>query len=208
MLLPFVELAACTTLLCSRLPLMYNLVGLMLPLIKRGWFYYAASALLLQAVATAFELSVSLPVGLAHFVCGGLLGSLLRWLGIQLAPIAVQEHKHALLWFCGELLCCVLAFAYVDSVVPESGFNYGIWLSLILALIWWGAVFFVNTQRLAAPESADFSETQNYQRSFSALLVCMLCFFGTYLFYILPHYAAALLGALFSMLIITALQLY
>lgn len=192
---PFLALEDCG--LCSRLPLLYNLIGMLLPLTGKQWFYFCSIALLLQGVATAFQLSVPLLVGFAHLVPGLLSGCLLRWLHkIQLAPNSVLQHKHAVMWFSGELLCLVLAFPYIDSIVPETGFNYGIWLSLLLLLIWWGAVFFVNHNRLLNSDAGEVYETRLYERSWLLLLGNQLCFVGAYLFHFWPHCAVATFGLL------------
>lgn len=191
--IPFLQLSDC--LACSRLPLAYNLVGLLIPLCGRGWFYLSLMAIAAEAVALALGLGIYFLAGLLHFGIGLSAGLVLALIfRVQLTPKSVSTHHHSHMWFCGELLTVILPYAYVDSINPDTGFNYGIWLSFVLLLVWWGILFFSNYHRV------ESTETARYERNFLFLLVAVICFHFPYLFHTVSHYITGPVGCVLTLL--------
>jgi hypothetical protein len=170
---------------CSRLSLLYSFYGFVLPLFGEQWPYFALLLGVLAAVSYVFEVGLALLPGLFHLLLGTALGFYTYVILKRpiLLPSKVAKHRHAILWFMGELLLLVLAFVTVDLYIPETGFNYGLWLSAVLFAIWWGILFFVNLlQNVPSPAavatSAELSpETRDFMQTYILLLIYGLTFY-------------------------------
>jgi len=147
---------------CSRLSLLYCLLGF-LTLLLPDWkpFYFAGVLALLVGLGTALEKGLPLGFAILYLVLGAALGLEARlllqkpWHGSKrqaLTPTLLAsskaQHKHSTVLFFANLLALVLVFPFVDASIPDTGFNYGVWLALLGFLLWWGAVFFINLQKV------------------------------------------------------------
>jgi len=134
---------------CSRLSIVYCLFGLLTVLLGKKSINFGIVVIVLILLGFAFDKGLTLVESIVYLGVGAALGAeLYMLLG---TPVLMAEsklkHKHSMVLFFAQLVALLLAFPFVDATIPETGFIYGVWLSMLGFLQWWAFVMFINLKK-------------------------------------------------------------
>lgn len=180
----------------SNFPILYAVYGYLAPFFAWQTLPYYIVFLLPLALLLGAGIEALLYSGF-----GAALGSLAVYalhIPRALVPEEVRAHRHTFFWFFLELALASIAFLLVDLHVPETGFAYGVFITIVLFLLWWGLFFFSNFIRLGE----HGVELQSRQLTLSGTYITFLLFGETMLLFaaipgIKPLLALPLSGAAF-----------
>jgi len=126
---------------------------------------------------------------------------------VALAPHNFRKHKYKLILLLVELAVAALAFAFVDEIVPETGFQSGVWLSFLWYTLWWGIVFFINF-KYGAYEAKTANDRVLYCQTYIVWWTALLPYYVAASLPYISNYVAGIIGLVLSVSLALLAYLY
>jgi hypothetical protein len=180
---------------CSNLSLLYTFYGIAIGFSGTNAFYagFAYATLLVVTLFSSSGLTV-LPASLHFlfgFVCGFSIARLLHT--VVIAPKNVLRNRYQLILYFVELAAGLLIFAYIDERVPENGFPVGLWCSLLLYVLWFGSIYFINF-KYGGFDSKNYGIRHEFTYTYIYWFSTMLPFFATSAIPLINRYVSGALA--------------